>query len=75
MEKNDDRECKYCRTTIKVSEDEGLECSCCKKSVHLRCLNRGSVPGGLHGDVFYELVCKECSSDTNEVFTRIKISW
>lgn len=75
MELSDSRECKYCKTTLTVCEDEGLECSNCKMSVHLKCLKRGSVPGGLQGDVFYELLCKECSTDGNEYFTRIRISW
>lgn len=75
MESVDERECKYCKTALKMCEDEGLVCSNCNLYVHLKCLKRGSVPGGLQGDVFYELVCKECSTDGNEDFTRIRISW
>lgn len=74
MNSTEYRECKYCETALKVYEDEGLECKNCKLNVHLKCLKRGSVPGGLQGDVFYELVCKECST-SNEEFSRIRISW
>lgn len=75
MSSADYRECKYCETPIKICEDEGLECKNCNLNVHLKCLKRGSVPGGLQGDVFYELVCKECSTNGNEEFSRIRISW
>lgn len=75
MEISEDGECKYCKTSLKICIDEGLQCKNCKENVHLKCLKRGSVPGGLHGDIFYELICKECSSNGTEVYTRIRISW
>lgn len=75
MDKIEDRECKYCNTALKMCADEGLDCNKCKQNIHLRCLKRGSVPGGLQGDVFYDLVCRECSEESKEEFTRIKISW
>lgn len=75
MDNDEDQECKYCNSALKICEDEGLECNNCKAFIHLRCLKRGSVPGGLHGDVFYELQCKDCWKDGNENFTRIRISW
>ncbi|CAH0550288.1 unnamed protein product [Brassicogethes aeneus] len=56
-------------------QDEGLECSVCNKSIHQKCLKRGSVPGGLCGDLFFTLICQECSSNNSETFCRNKMSW
>ncbi|XP_050506057.1 cysteine-rich protein 2-binding protein [Diabrotica virgifera virgifera] len=67
--------CKYCTEQLKLSEDEGLECTVCKKNVHLRCLKRGAVPGGLSGDTFFTFICLECSVNQAENFTRTKLSW
>ncbi|CAH1116787.1 unnamed protein product [Phaedon cochleariae] len=67
--------CKYCEEKIEICISEGLECTECRKQVHLKCLKRGSVPGGLYGDVFFSLTCQECSTDEMELFTRMKLSW
>ncbi|VEN35102.1 unnamed protein product [Callosobruchus maculatus] len=67
--------CKYCVEEIKPCKDEGIQCLECNQTVHLRCLKRGSVPGGLHGDVFFTYKCAECSASGVEVFIRNKASW
>ncbi|KAJ8952847.1 hypothetical protein NQ314_007453 [Rhamnusium bicolor] len=67
--------CKYCKQKLAICYDEGLQCLECKNNVHIRCLKRGSVPGGLNGDLFYTYMCQECSSSGNEVFSRNKVSW
>nr|CAH7742283.1 unnamed protein product [Callosobruchus chinensis] len=67
--------CKYCVDEIKPCKDEGLQCIECNQTVHLRCLKRGSIPGGLHGDVFFTYKCAECSASGVEVFIRNKASW
>ncbi|KAG5890847.1 hypothetical protein JTB14_016280 [Gonioctena quinquepunctata] len=71
----EDKSCKYCQEKLLISVEEGLECLECESNVHLKCLKRGSVPGGLHGDTFFNFTCQECSSSEIEVFTRIKLSW
>ncbi|XP_018325109.1 cysteine-rich protein 2-binding protein [Agrilus planipennis] len=68
-------ECKYCSETLKEIHAEGLECTLCKQSVHVKCLKRGSVPGGLPGDVFFQFTCFECSLDDTEKFVRSKMTW
>ncbi|KAJ8957659.1 hypothetical protein NQ318_017551 [Aromia moschata] len=67
--------CKYCAENLRICEDEGLECSTCRSHVHVRCLKRGSVPGGLSGDLFFTFICQECDSSNSEVFSRNKLSW
>lgn len=66
--------CKYCNAKLVDCTDEGLTCMLCENSVHLRCL-RGAVPGGLHGDVFFDFTCLECSDKGAEIYIRQKISW
>ncbi|XP_057661733.1 cysteine-rich protein 2-binding protein isoform X1 [Diorhabda carinulata] len=67
--------CKYCIDKLELCGEEGLECIICKKSVHLKCLKRGSVPGGLYGDIFFIFTCLECSENQSELFKRIRLSW
>ncbi|KAL3287694.1 hypothetical protein HHI36_002161 [Cryptolaemus montrouzieri] len=67
--------CKYCRANIEDCVDEGLKCSMCQSHVHIRCLNRGAVPGGLNGDIFFTFTCQECSDSKTETFVRDKLSW
>lgn len=67
--------CKYCELTLKPCIDEGIECAVCNSNVHARCLKRGSVPGGLHGDLFFHFTCQECSDTGTEIFIREKLSW
>ncbi|XP_044263521.1 cysteine-rich protein 2-binding protein isoform X2 [Tribolium madens] len=67
--------CKYCTNKLEDCLDEGLTCSLCSQSVHLRCLKNGSVPGGLHGDIFFTFTCEECSETGTESFVREKMSW
>lgn len=71
----ENKTCKYCTKSLEICEDEGLECTLCKENVHLKCLKRGSVPGGFNGDVFYDFTCEQCTPDGNENFVRIKMSW
>lgn len=71
----DSKTCKYCQLKLEICADEGLECTSCHNNIHIRCLKRGSVPGGLNGDVFYNLICQECAIDGTENFVRNKISW
>lgn len=71
----DNKTCKYCQSILEICVDEGIECTSCQNSIHVKCLKRGSVPGGLNGDVFYSLVCQECAIDDKESFVRNKISW
>ncbi|KAF7268609.1 ada2a-containing complex component 2 [Rhynchophorus ferrugineus] len=67
--------CKYCELTLKPCLDEGIECTVCNANIHARCLKRGSVPGGLHGDLFFTFTCQECSDTSTEIFIREKLSW
>lgn len=69
------KECKYCDKLLIDIEEEGLKCMKCAFPIHIKCLQRGSVPGGLHGDVFYEFTCKECSETNLETFSRDKMPW
>ncbi|XP_030750322.1 cysteine-rich protein 2-binding protein isoform X1 [Sitophilus oryzae] len=69
------KECKYCHENLKSCLDEGIECIVCNSNVHAGCLKRGSVPGGLHGDLFYNFTCQECSDIGSEKFVRQKLSW
>ncbi|CAG9764755.1 unnamed protein product [Ceutorhynchus assimilis] len=69
------KSCKYCQQNILPCTDEGLTCSLCQQSVHSRCLKRGTVPGGIAGDLFYIYTCSECSDTGLEIFVRDKLSW
>lgn len=67
--------CKYCEKQLEDCEDEGLQCSSCANYVHVRCLRRGAVPGGMNGDIFFSFTCQECSDLNTELFVRDKLSW
>lgn len=67
--------CKYCEESIEDIVAEGLFCAECEKYVHVKCLRRECVPGGLEGDIFFTFTCIECSKSDSEVFIRDKISW
>lgn len=67
--------CKYCFQNLEICFHEGLECTECRNYVHIKCLKRGSVPGGLKGDLFFTFICNECSSSGSESFSRNKLSW
>ncbi|KAK9759321.1 hypothetical protein QE152_g94 [Popillia japonica] len=62
--------CKYCELDIEPIVSEHMTCDICKNNVHLNCLKKGSVPGGLSGDVFYTFTCEECSATGSETFER-----
>ncbi|KAI4468770.1 cysteine and glycine-rich protein 2 binding protein [Holotrichia oblita] len=67
--------CKYCESHIESIVSEHMTCDICKNNVHLRCLKKGSVPGGLSGDVFYTFTCEDCSTTGSETFERDKMPW
>lgn len=67
--------CKYCETPVQCITAESLTCTDCEKYVHIKCLKRECVPGGLAGDVFFTFVCAECSDTESETFSRDKITW
>lgn len=67
--------CKYCELDIEPIVSEHMTCDICKNNVHLNCLKKGSVPGGLSGDVFYTFTCEECSATGSETFERDKMPW
>lgn len=67
--------CKYCDTPVEDTVAESLKCTECTKHVHIKCLKRECVPGGLAGDVFFTFVCAECSETESESFSRDKITW
>lgn len=71
---NNDK-CKKCQEEIEEIENEGLLCSTCSQYVHVNCLDDKGTPGSLHGDIFFNFTCKECSKTSNEMITRDKISW
>lgn len=67
--------CKYCDDLIDPYTNPGLLCEGeCDRQIHLNCLVPGRVPTALVGDVFFELLCKECS-DEGEKVVRAKMSW
>ncbi|XP_057334386.1 cysteine-rich protein 2-binding protein [Microplitis mediator] len=67
--------CKYCTQLCDPYENPNLICISCNEPVHVRCLRRGGVPGGLIGDVFFDLTCVECHPLHEETLIRQKISW
>ncbi|XP_066143621.1 cysteine-rich protein 2-binding protein [Euwallacea fornicatus] len=67
--------CKYCQEVLVPCINEGLTCTICQGSSHVRCLKRGSVPGGLAGDLFFVYTCQECSATGTENFARQNLSW
>ncbi|CAG9853603.1 unnamed protein product [Phyllotreta striolata] len=67
--------CNNCGEKLELSLAEGLECTLCHCYVHVKCLKRGSVPGGLHGDTFFTFTCADCSPENSEIFVRNKLSW
>lgn len=71
----DDENCKYCGSVIESFVSEHMKCNLCKNNVHLKCLRKGAVPGGLCGDVFYRFTCQECSPTCSEIFERDKMPW
>lgn len=70
-----EKPCKYCKQPIVDITAEGLQCTQCSKYVHINCLYRKCVPGGLLGDIFFRYVCINCSQATVETFEREKITW
>ncbi|KAF5303333.1 hypothetical protein FQA39_LY10072 [Lamprigera yunnana] len=67
--------CKYCETPIDDFDSRSLQCLECNKYVHIKCLKRGAVPGGLVGDVFFQFTCCYCSNMDLEQFIRDKMPW
>ncbi|KAL1500771.1 hypothetical protein ABEB36_006216 [Hypothenemus hampei] len=67
--------CKYCQENLQPCLNEGLICCVCQQNVHAKCIKRGSVPGGLEGDLFFIYTCQECSDTDSEKFIRQKLSW
>lgn len=67
--------CKYCLQLLEPCINEGLTCQLCNQHVHAVCIKRGSVPGGLAGDLFFAYTCQECSVTGSEQFVRQNISW
>ena len=47
----------------------------CERPVHLACLDRGSAPSNLVGDVFFEFHCADCHPLGEEIIIRDKMSW
>lgn len=68
------KKCKYCGMDVVDITAEGLQCKRCCKYVHINCLRRKCVPGGLLGDIFFTFTCMECSPE-GEVFEREKMTW
>nr|XP_022913909.1 cysteine-rich protein 2-binding protein [Onthophagus taurus] len=66
--------CKYCKEELTLYQ-ECLTCINCNEGTHTKCSKKGSVPGGLSGDVFFKYTCSECSSTSTEVFVRDKMPW
>lgn len=69
------KKCKYCALHVEDITAEGLQCKHCYKYVHINCLKRKCVPGGLLGDIFFTFTCTDCSPDSVEVFEREKMTW
>lgn len=67
--------CKKCSLRVRYIASEGLQCAECSSFVHATCLNRGSTPGGLLGDVFFQYRCEDCSHTGQEHFVRDKMPW
>ncbi|XP_074115874.1 ada2a-containing complex component 2 [Cotesia typhae] len=67
--------CKYCSQTCDPYDNPSLKCLNCEASIHVRCLRRGGIPGGLIGDVFFDLTCQECHPLGEETLVRQKMSW
>lgn len=75
MEDTINDSCRYCKLSVNILSDAGINCNTCERNIHLRCLRKGAVPGGLNGDVFFTFACEDCSTTREEVFTREKMSW
>lgn len=75
MSTNNDNPCKYCSEPLIDCLEEGLTCSSCQNSVHVKCLKEGGVPGGLGGDIFFIFTCQECSNVGKEIYIREKMPW
>lgn len=73
----DNRErCKRCDKECDPYQNPAVRCDDrCQKLIHVSCLNRGTLPSNLLGDVFYDLYCSECSDTGEESFVRQKLSW
>lgn len=67
--------CMVCEETVHFVHSQGLKCSQCQKHIHLKCLQKGTVPGGLTGDTFFEYTCAKCSPTQTEIFEREKMPW
>lgn len=67
--------CKYCSQSVSDITAEGLQCTSCFKYVHINCLRRKCVPGGILGDIFFTFTCADCTGSNTETFEREKITW
>lgn len=73
-EKN--KNCKTCGEACDPYEKPALHCSGgCDRNIHVECLNRGSVPTPLVGDVFFDLNCASCNSLGEETVMRNRLPW
>lgn len=75
MDQLEEEFCKYCGSAVQPILSEHMKCAMCTDNVHLKCLQKGAVPGGLCGDVFYIFTCQECSPSGSETFEREKMPW
>ncbi|KAK4878550.1 hypothetical protein RN001_011056 [Aquatica leii] len=73
--RNSSQKCKYCDCLVDDVDLDSLQCHECKMYVHVKCLKRGAVPGGLVADVFFQFTCCHCSPRGNEQFIRDKMPW
>ncbi|KAF4518851.1 hypothetical protein B566_EDAN006702 [Ephemera danica] len=67
--------CKYCNMEETLNKP-CLTCSVCERNIHISCLKTATgVPSSLLGDVFFSLICENCSDTRREVIMREKMSW
>ncbi|KAI4500785.1 hypothetical protein M0802_003996 [Mischocyttarus mexicanus] len=68
--------CKKCGDQCNPYTKPALRCNGdCARKVHVECLQRGSVPASLVGDVFFELHCTDCSPLNEETVMRDRMPW
>jgi len=70
------RNCKSCGQAYDAYENPALYCSGgCNQKIHIKCLQKSSIPFPFVGDVFFELSCAACNPLGEETVVRDKMPW
>jgi hypothetical protein len=71
---SENKTCTRC-SSPETETNPGLICRNCSCLIHFSCLTNYELPGGLLGDIYFKLICVECTGTRKELITRDKMPW